>query len=146
MMAYTLMSAVVMIGVVLIFITPGRPVELLPMVVGVALGAIIAGTMRVVGYQQQPLPLDKPVSATAALAAYRSGMMLRFALAESVALISFALTVGFRGNVVSYLPGAAISLVLLFLDVLPNRTNVRRVEERLDRDGARSGLSALFGY
>lgn len=145
-MSYILVGAVVVLSCILPSMTSGNPTEVTPMIAGVLLGLAAAGLIPLIGYRIEPLPAGTRPEVNTVLAAYRSGMMLRFALAEGVTIMAFALTIVFAGNLVSYLPGALISLALLVVHVLPNRTMVRRVEQRLDADGAQSGLSAMFGY
>lgn len=144
--AYTLAGAIVIFGIALSFIGAGKPTETTPMIIGVIVGLIATGLIQLVGYKVAPLPAGAQPDPSKTLTAYRSGMTVRFALAEVPALAAFAATIAFDGNVVSYLPGGLISLALMAVHVLPNRAQVARVEQRLDADGARSGLSSLFGY
>ncbi len=145
-MVFALMISPIILGVVLAIITADKSFALLPVLISVVVGIAVWAVLRVVGYRQEPITPEVAADPMRVLNAFRVGLMLRFALAESVALVALVTTIAFGGNIVSYLPGAVISLVLFALDVMPNRTNVARVEQQMDRAGARSGLSALFGF
>lgn len=145
-MAYAFVAAIVVLGVVVAMMTAGSPTETTPMMLGVLIGLICAGLIQFLGYRIPALPAGAAPDPATVLEPYRASMMLRFALADTPALVSFAATIAFVGNVVSYLPGALISLALMIVHVVPNRGLVTRIERRLDADGGRSRLSVLFGY
>lgn len=72
-------------------------------------------------------------------------MILRFALAESVAIVSIALTFAVTlTSVLIYLLGAAISLTLMAVHVWPSDRIIERVEQNLDREGGRSLLATAM--
>ena len=80
-------------------------------------------------------------AASAGLAAYRSLMVLRFALCEAVAIIALvAAFVVEPQTAKTYLVGGTFSLLLLAWHVWPTDRGIRRIEAQLDRDGGQSGL------
>jgi hypothetical protein len=77
---------------------------------------------------------------------WQSSMVQRFALAESIAIVSVALCfVVPEGGYVLLLLGCATSLVLMAVHVFPWKRPVGKVADALERDGARSGLREVFG-
>ncbi|HET6693387.1 MAG TPA: hypothetical protein VFG97_03720 [Pedococcus sp.] len=144
-LASALISAVVMFGLVAFFVlgADGYP----PVWVAAVLGAIAVGAhvaVEAVGYRVPALP---PVArgeeaAAAGLAAYRSSMMLRFALCEAVAIIALVASFVVEPQTAkTYLVGGTLSLALLLWHVWPSDRGIRRIETQLDRDGGRSGLA-----
>lgn len=91
-------------------------------------------------------PLEPSVTGDEALAAavnaYRTSMILRFALTESplIALIAvvFVLEYGLWPVIVA-LP---VGLVIVAASIYPTRTNLQRVQDRLESRGARTGFVA----
>ncbi len=149
-LAMALISAVVMFGLVAFFVLgpDGYP----PVWVAAALGAIAVAAhvaVEAVGYRVPALSpgAQGEDAAAAGLAAYRSSMMLRFALCEAVAIIALvAAFVVEPQTAKTYLVGGTLSLALLLWHVWPSDRGIRRIEAQLDRDGGRSGLhSALHG-
>ena len=128
---------------------PTGSTPLWPFVVILVLGAIVAVAIAVVGYRTpaQSSSYDEAASPSRSIAVFQQLMFLRFALAESVAIVSIALAFAITPPTFTiYLLGAAISFVLMLVHVWPSRRLVDKVQSVLDRDGGRSDLSAaLFG-
>jgi hypothetical protein len=78
--------------------------------------------------------------------AFRSTLMLRLALAESVAIIGLALAFVAGRTVLLYDLGAAISVLLLAVHVWPSLRTVDKILARLEADGARTGLREVLGF
>lgn len=151
LIASSLMAAPVIIGVIVVVLggTDGGAPGLIPTAVPIVAGLLAAFGISTIGFRVQPLDLNTVGSAaqTAALQRFSSGFFLRFALAEVPALVALALTFAFPPvNVFAYLPGGLFALLLMVVFVRPSRTNVGRIERALDGYGARSNLSAAFGY
>ena len=149
-LATALISAVVMFGIVAFFVLgpEGYP----PVWVAAALGAIAVAAhvaVEAVGYRAPALPpgTHGDEAASAGLAAYRSLMVLRFALCEAVAIVALvAAFVVEPQTAKTYLVGGTFSLLLLAWHVWPTDRGIRRIEAQLDRDGGQSGLpSTLHG-
>ena len=149
-LAGALISAVVMIGVVAFMVlgTAGYP----PVWVAAGLGVLAVAAhavVEVVGYRWPALRPGTPAeeAAAAGVAAYRSLMMVRFALCEAVAIIALAAAFVVEPQTAkTYLVGGTLSLLLLLWHVWPSERITRRLEQALDRDGGRSGLAdALQG-
>ncbi|MCG8655329.1 hypothetical protein [Yimella sp. NH-Cas1] len=145
-MAFSLCAAIVAFGIVVAVVTGQNDFQLVATLLGVVVAVLTAVAIQIAGYPEKPFPVGARPDANTVLNAYRPGMMLRFALAEGPAILALALTIALQGNILSYIPAALISLVLMFMHVLPTPAVLRRVEARFDADGARSGLSALFGH
>ncbi|WP_353649539.1 hypothetical protein ABLG96_00815 [Nakamurella sp. A5-74] len=151
LLAGSLMAVPVILAVVLVVIggTDGGAPELLPTVVPIAVGLLAAVGITTIGFRVRPLDqADVGRGAeTAALQRFTTSFFLRFALAEMPALVALALAFAFPPvNLFAYLPGGLFALLLMAIFVRPNRSNVGRVERVLDERGARSNLSAAFGY
>ncbi|OCG73559.1 hypothetical protein [Microbacterium sediminis] len=150
--AIAYLGAIPMIGIVLTFITPaddpwGAP-DLLGIVVPLAIGAAAWIGVLTFGLRMPALPArDVEIDRTAGLGAYQTTLFQRVAVAMLPALVSVALQFALpHATLITYAIGGVISLVLVAVYVYPNRYNVRLVERRLDRDGARSGLSQSLGF
>ena len=149
-LATALISAVVMFGIVAFFVL--GPVGYPPVWVAAALGAFAVAAhvaVEAVGYRAPALPpgAHGEEAASPGLAAYRSLMMVRFALCEAVAIIALAAAFVVEPQTAkTYLVGGTLSLLLLLWHVWPSERITRRLEQALDRDGGRSGLDdALQG-
>jgi len=97
-----------------------------------------------VGYSAKPLPPQTPTRDAGALSmrVFRSLMMVRMALAESVALLGILLAFVTTGTSwLLFAVGAAVSLLLIALHVWPSRSSVDRVVTALEKDGARTGCT-----
>jgi len=150
-LAASLMSALVVIGVALSSVFAGRhhqgSIPIWPFLVLVAEAAVAAVAIQLIGYRVPPLPsgLAADEARSRGLLAFQQSMILRFALAESVALVAIVLSFAVRAATVTpYLLGAAISLVLMGLHVWPSERVIARVQENLDRDGGRSELATAL--
>jgi hypothetical protein len=125
----------------------GGSVSPWPYLVVIVFGVNAVVAIAVAGYRVpafSPGPADA-ASRSRAVAAFQQSLMLRFALAESVAIVSIALTFAAHPTSFSiYLLGAAISLVLMLVHVWPSQRVVLRIQTELDRDDGRSELSAAL--
>ena len=111
--------------------------------VPVVAGVLALGLISVVGYRTPALAPGTPPEegVSQGLAAFRTGQILRFALAEMPALVAIA--TGFiveQGGYLVVLTGVGISLVLALLHVWPSDAQITRVQERLESSGARAPL------
>lgn len=147
-LAMALTSGVVMFGVVAFAVLDSAaypPVWVAAGLGGIALAAHLA--VEAVGYRAPALApgLRPEEAADAGVAAYRSSMLLRFALCEAVAIIALVGTFAVEPQTAkTYLVGGTLSLLLLLWHVWPSDRAVRRIEAQLDRDGARSDLAAAL--
>lgn len=151
-LAAAYMGSTVMLGVVVAFAAPaddpwGVP-DLLGLVVPLAVGAVAWIAILTVGLQVAALPArDVEIDAAAGISTYQASLIRRAAFAMLPAMVSVALTFALpHATLLTYVIGGVISLALLAIYVFPNPYNARLVERRLDRDGARSRLSAALGF
>jgi hypothetical protein len=146
----TLMGGLVLFGVVAFLAVgaEGYPPTWAAAVLG-ALAVVAHLTTEAVGYRTAAVaPGTSPQEAAAAgLAAYRTTLMLRFAICEAVAIVALAATFVLEPQTaMTYLVGGTLSLALLAWHCWPGGRVTRRLEQQLDRDGGRSGLGdALQG-
>lgn len=150
MLVGSLMGGLVLFGVVAFMAVgaDGYP----PTWAAAGIGALAVAAhlvVEAVGYRVPAIAPDTTGEAAAAagLAAYRTSLMLRFAVCEAVAIISLAATFVLEPQTaMTYLVGATFSLALLAWHAWPSERTTRRLEQQLDRDGGRSGLAdALAG-
>jgi hypothetical protein len=117
------------------------------LVVVVIVGAAEAVVLSVFGYRVPAIAPGMPDDErrSAVVRAVQSSTVLRFAIAEAVAIISVALAfvVGDGGAVVCTI-GVAISLTLSALHVWPSERVVARIREGLERDGGVSHLDEVL--
>lgn len=151
LLAGSLMAVPVILAVVLLVLggRDGGAPELIPTVVPIVVGLVAALGISTIGFRVQPLDQGDVgrEAETTALQRFTTSFFLRFALAELAALVALALTFAFPPvNLFAYLPGGLFALLLMAIFVRPSRSNVGRVERVLDERGARSNLSAAFGY
>jgi hypothetical protein len=150
MLSSILVSALVMIGIALSFVLapvgelPPWWVPLAQVVAGVAMHAVIS----TIGYQAAPL--DRSLSDSQARATaqriFTTGLTMRFAFSESIAIISIALAFVLQhGGFLIFLGGALVSIVLMALHVWPGAGPVGRIADKLEADGRPSGLREEFG-
>jgi len=115
-----------------------------------ALAVVAHLTVEAVGYRTPAVaPGTAPKEAAeAGLAAYRSTLVLRFAVCEAVAIASLVGTFVLEPQTaMTYLVGGTFSVLLLAWHAWPSERITRRLEQSLDRDGGRSGLAdALSGH
>ena len=150
MLSIILISALVMIGLALAFVL--TPVAEMPpwwvpvaqVVAGVALHAVIGA----IGYRAAPLDrsLDDAAARITAQRVFTTGLTMRFAFAESIAIVSIALAFVLQhGGFLIFVGGALVSLALMAVHVWPGAGPVGRVADRLEADGRPSGLREEFG-
>lgn len=151
MMALAFMGMVVVLGVVVYLSVPDADLTLpSTYVIGgqVVAGVVIGLILSTIGFRVAPItPGTDPEKAKGeALQKHQTSMTLRLALSELVALVSIALAfILTEGQVMAYVIGGAISLLLMALFAYPSAGNVRRVEASLDGAGAQSRLADTLG-
>lgn len=148
-LAASLMGALVVMGVALSFVLP--PSGSLPVVVPVAqvaAGVVVHFLLDAIGYRLPPLPthLTDEEAVAQARTRWQTGMILRFAIAEFIAIASIAAAfVITDGDILVYLGGALVSLVLMGIHVWPWARPVGRTADVLEAGGRPSGLREAFG-
>lgn len=147
----TLMVVPVILAVVVVVLGGLHSASLswIPVVAALVSAVLVTTGITVIGFRAEPL--DRAAvghqAERVALQRFSTGFFLRLALSEVPALVALALTFAFPPiSLFSYLPGGVLSLVLMVAYVRPSRSTVARVESALDAGGARSNLSAQFGY
>jgi archaellum biogenesis protein FlaJ (TadC family) len=147
-MAGSLMGALVVIGVALSTILPGGGVSLVVVLVQVVAGLAAHGLLESVGYRMPPLAagLTDEDAAAQARTRWQTGMILRFAISEFIAIASIAAAFVLEdGTIWTYLVVALVSLVLMGVHVWPWARPVGRTADALEAAGKRSGLRETFG-
>jgi hypothetical protein len=148
-LAGSLMGALVVIGVALSVVLPapdGFP--LVPLAVQVLAGVVAHLLLETVGYRTPALAADLSDDDAAAQARTRwqALMIMRFAIAEFIAIASVAAAFVLPdGSILTYLGGAAVSLVLMVVHVWPGGRPVGKVADALEVGGKHSGLREAFG-
>ena len=154
-LAGALMGALLMILVVVTMVlssTDGafdfNPV---PLGIQVVAGLGAHFLLEQIGYRVPALDLSDsaPSDATSsgrARTSWQSAMLLRFAVCESIAILSIAAAFILEGGFFILLGGVVVSLALMAVHVWPQRRSVDRVATALEAGGARSGLRETFGY
>ncbi|WP_182378525.1 hypothetical protein [Nocardioides sp. WS12] len=145
----TLMGALVFIGLACFFVlpldeTPPLWVPLAQLAAGIATHALL----EAMGYHTLPLDpsLTSDDAAAQARAQWQSSMILRFALCESIAILSLALAFVLpEGGFLIYAGGALVALVLMVVHVWPWARPVRKFADTLESAGQASGLREAFG-
>lgn len=148
----TMMSSLVMIGVVLALVVPAEerfdapPLWLVAaqMVAGLAVHALV----ETVGYRTPALDprLDRASAASRAYGVFTSGTIVRFALPETVALVSAAAVLALDpSTVMSYLTGGLVALGLIGFHAWPWQRPIDRTIAGLERSGGRSFLRERLG-
>lgn len=151
MMALAFMTMVVGLGVIVALSIPGADLQLpSAYVIGgqVAAGVVMAVLCSAIGFRAVPVtPGTPPEKATSeGLQKHQTSMILRLVLSEVVALVSLTLAfVLTEGQLMTYLIGGGISLVLMAYFAYPSARNIRKVEASLDSAGAPSRLAEAFG-
>ncbi len=149
MLAGSLMGALVFIAIALSFVlptdeTPPVWVPFAQLVAGVGIHAVL----EAIGYRAQPLAagLSQDDATAAGQARWQSGMILRFALSESVAIASIAAAFVLpQGGFMIYAFGGLVSLVLMAVHVWPWSRPVGKAADALEASGQRSHLRETFG-
>ena len=148
-LAASLMGALVVMGVALAFVLPaGGSLPVVVPVAQVAAGVVVHLLLEAVGYRLPALPthLTDEEAAVQARTRWQTGMVLRFAMAEFIAIASIAAAfVLTDGDILVYLGGAVVSLVLMAIHVWPWSRPVGRTAAALEAGGKRSGLRETFG-
>lgn len=151
-LAYAFTAAPIVVGIALTFVAKPANGEsgkasVTAVAAEVVVAALLALTIEAFGYRLPPLPstMTGAEARSAALARYLPAMFLRFALAETVVLLSVALTFVFTPiSVLNYVVGGALGMLLLVLHVWPNTRVLARCQTALDRDGGRCELAEQF--
>lgn len=141
-------GGIVLMGVALAFILKFTAPPLWAVAVLLLVGLGAQTVITTVGYRAKPVPVQTPIREAGALSmrVFRSLMMVRMALAESVALLGIVLAFVTTGTSwLLFAVGAAVSLLLMALHVWPSRSTVDRVVTALEKDGARTGLHEVLG-
>jgi hypothetical protein len=116
-------------------------------VVIVAVGIVAATVIPMIGYRVPALTPGTTDDETRRIVtrAVRSSTVVRFALAETTALVSVALGVAVHdGGTIVCVLGVAVSLTLSALHVWPSDRVLNKLREGLEREGAPSGLEAVL--
>jgi hypothetical protein len=137
-------SSLVVFGIVLHFALPNGdyPPIWVPSVLG-SLAVISHLISRTVGFNLKPVPAGAPPTEAIAMAraAFYASAILRFALSELVAIVALSLSFAvLPASWMTYLIGAVLTSILLWLNVWPSPAVISRAQQRLDRDGGQSLL------
>lgn len=148
-LAASLMGALVVMGVALaVVLPPEGSMSVTVLLVQVVAGLAAHGLLEAIGYRTPPLAPDLTDEAATAQARTRwqSGMILRFAVSEFIAIASIAAAFVLPdGDILTYLGGALVSLVLMGVHVWPWARPVGRTADALEASGRASGLREAFG-
>jgi hypothetical protein len=156
-LACTLMAALVVIGFALFFLFPLDPFSgdtrfsiPNPGVFLFIIGAGIAVHLFNENYTYKPTPIPagtpRKDTTTTAIMAYQSGMILRFALSEAIAIAAIAVAFILpSGGYLTYLFAAAVSLALMAYHVYPWDRPINKTQEALDAERGQSHLREIFG-
>lgn len=149
-LAGALMGALVFMGVALsVVLHPDAPVSVTVLGAQLLAGAAAHLLIETVGYRTPALSpsLSDDEAAAQARTRWQSLMIMRFAIAEVVAIASIAAAFVLEdGGFVTYLGGAVVSLVLMAVHVWPGSRPVGKVADALEAGGKRSGLREAFGF
>jgi hypothetical protein len=107
------------------------------------MAAASATLVGAVGYRTEAVAPGTPPNEVAAvvLPRFQSLMILRMAVTEVVAIASIALAfIAPRGGFAVILLGVVLAEALMWWHVVPNQTQVRRVQQALEARGARVPL------
>lgn len=149
LLAGSLMGALVVIGVALSVVLPApESFPLVPLAVQVLAGVAAHVLLEAVGYRTPALStaLTDDDAAAQARTRWQSLMIMRFAIAEFIAIASVAAAFVLPdGSILTYLGGAVVSLVLMVVHVWPGARAVGKVAEALEAGGKPSGLREAVG-
>lgn len=145
----SLMGGLVVLGLALSFVLPTdeAPAAWVPLAQIVA-GVAVHLTLEAIGYRTVPLDpsVDDDQAAAQAKVRYQTGMILRFAICEAVAIASIGLAFVLpEGGFLVYAVGALVSLVLMGVHVWPWARPVGKSADALEVSGQPSGLREAFG-
>jgi hypothetical protein len=148
MLVGAVVGALFLMAVALMFVLGFGAPAVWAVVVLLAVGAGMYVLLETVGYRVAPVsPSLAPEAAReTAVNAFRSSLMVRLSLAESVAVVGIVLAFVGGHTVLLYDLGAAISVLLLAVHVWPSLRTVDKVVGRLEADGARTGLREVLGF
>ena len=148
MLVGAVVGALFLMAVALMFVLGFGAPAVWAVVVLLVLGVAMYFALETYGYRVKPISPSLPAEEAreAAMNAFRSSLMLRLSLAESVAIIGILLAFVGGHTVLLYDLGAAISVLLLAVHVWPSVRTADKVVERLEADGARTGLREVLGF
>jgi hypothetical protein len=148
MLVGAVVGALFLMAVALMFVLGFGAPPLWAVLLLLFIGAVVYAVLQSFGYRVKPvsptLPPDQ--AREAAMNAFRTTLMLRLTLAESVAIIGIALAFVAGRTVLLYDLGAAISVLLLAVHVWPSLRTVDRIVAGLEADGAHTGLREVLGF
>lgn len=107
------------------------------------LGVVEVMLLGAFGYRTAAIPAGTPEADArkASLAALQATTIIRFVIAEAIALVSVALAfLVDEGGLYLVFVGVAIAELLMVLHVWPSERVVGRIQQSLERDGGRSYL------
>lgn len=145
----TLMGALLFLGLACFFVLPfdEAPPLWVPIAQVVA-GIAVHTVLEAIGYHVAPLDasLTGDDATAQARAGWQSTMIVRFALSETIAILSLALAfVLSDGGFLIYAGGALVALVLMVVHVWPWARPVGKLADQLESAGQASGLREAFG-
>lgn len=110
------------------------------------LNLLVFAATEAIGYRTPAIApgTDKPEAVRQGLDAMQQTMTLRFALTEAPALLALA-GAFVTESAWTYLVGGFWALLAMAWHVWPSRRVATKLERSLDREGGRSGLTALLG-
>ena len=148
-LAASLMGALVVVGVALsVVLPPQGSLSIVVLLAQLVVGVAAHGLLEAIGYRMPALAADLTDDAAEAEARTRwqSGMILRFAISEFIAIASIAAAFVLPdGDILVYVGGALVSLVLMVVHVWPWARPVGKTADALEAGGRRSGLREAFG-
>ena len=151
-LARTFMGGLVLIGIALTFVLGGDGLGDVPplWILGAQL-VVAAGThgvLEAVGYRTPAIApgKDRETAMTTTRTALQSGVILRLALSEAVAVASIAVAlIVEEGGFVVYVVGGLLGLALMAVHGYPSARVLARTRASLERDGARSYFDEAVG-
>lgn len=149
MLAASYMGALVVMGVVLLFVLGTETMPPTWFVVGVLAAGVVAHFLiGAVGYRPQPLEpgMAEDEAVAEGRVRYQSSMTLRFAIAEVIAILSLVLAFVVQGSWWMYALGAVVSFILMAMHVWPGSGPVGKSADALESKGQPSYLREQFGY
>lgn len=143
----TLIGAIVVLAVVAVVVL-GLDEYPSPVVAGAlfVINVVAFGIAELVGYRTPALAPDTEPEAALhdGLNALQQTTIVRFAITEAPAILSLAWAFVAESGWV-YLVGGFWALLSMAWHVWPSRRIAAKLERSLDREGARSGLTQVFG-
>jgi hypothetical protein len=150
-LAYSLVGAPVLILIAMYTVLGGEPDAFAPplwaLAAPVALGVGAATLVNAVGYRTPAIPPGTPPDEVAALVPprFQSLMIMRFAFTEVVAIVSIVLAfVVPQGGFAVVLIGVIVAEALMWWHVVPNQSQVTRVQQALSARGAHVPLQQIL--